>query len=139
VECLSEPNWEKLRDELLERLREAARVAGESQAEAAIYREMLEDWYEVAGKAEAQNDFSLLHRINDRLIPFCLPTPPEGKEWGKYFLHAYARDARWLSHAKQALEKIRADAEKLSEDNEANAELKKKIIAAAEDGLITHV
>lgn len=136
---MSKSDWEDLAAELLKKLQEAARVAGESQAEAAVYREMLEDWHEVAGKAEAQKDFSLLHQINDRLVPFYLPTKKEGKLWGEHFLHAYMRDASWLEHAKQALEEIKADAEKLSDDNEEAAELKKRIIAAAEQGLITHV
>jgi hypothetical protein len=133
-------NWQQERDELLKRLQEAARVAGESQAEAAVYREMLEDWHEVAGMAETQRDFSILRRINNgRAVPFYLPGREEGKSWGKYFLHAYARDAHWLDHAKKALERIKANAEKLPEDNEVLSDLKKSIIKAAEDGLITHV
>jgi hypothetical protein len=61
------------------------------------------------------------------------------KEWGKYFLQAYMRDAGWLEDTKKALEQIKAAAENLLEDNRINTELKNKIIAAAEDGLITHI
>lgn len=115
-------------------------MAGESQAEAAVYRELLEDWYEVARIAETQKDFGMLHRINKGgAVPFYLPDREEGKLWGKYFLHAYARDANWLAHAKKALEKIKSDADKLPEDSEELAVLKKSIIQAADDGLITHV
>jgi len=50
------------------------------------------------------------------------------------------RDARWLRHTKQALEKIKADAEKLAiEENEGNAKLKKDIIMAAEKCLVVHL
>lgn len=133
-------NWQQERAELLKRLQEAARVAGESQAEAAVYRELLEDWYEVAQMAETQRDFSILHRINQgRAVPFYLPGIEEGKSWGKYFLHAYARDANWLAHAKKALERIKSDADNLPEDNEELAKLKESIIQAADDGLIIHV
>jgi hypothetical protein len=137
---LSGTDWQQERDELIKRLQDAARVAGESQAEAAVYRELLEDWHEVAQMAETQRDFSLLHRINKaRAVPFYLPNPEEGKSWAKYFLHAYARDAHWLEHAKKALERIKSQADKLPEDTGALAELKKSIIETAEDGLITHV
>ncbi|HEX8650452.1 MAG TPA: hypothetical protein VF708_06400 [Pyrinomonadaceae bacterium] len=137
---MSEANWEKERKELLEHLQKANQVALESQAEAAMYREMLEDWYEVAQKASASKDFSLLQKINKRLVPFHLPSKEQGKEWGKLFLQAYMRDARWLGHAKKSLEKIKADAEKLTvEDNDSNAKLKRSIISAAEEGLIVHI
>jgi hypothetical protein len=46
------------------------------------------------------------------------------------------RDARWLEDAIKALEHIKADAENLLEDNEVNAQLKKKIIAIADAGFI---
>jgi hypothetical protein len=68
-----------------------------------------------------------------------VPDKEDLNEWGKYFLHAYMRDARWLKHTKQALEQVKVNAKNLSEDNQTNAELKKKIIAIAEDGLVTHV
>lgn len=137
---MSEAKWEDERKELLERLQKAEQSILESKAEAAVYWELLEDWDEAAKQAQAQKDFSLLQRINRRMIPFHLPNKEEGELLGKHFLNAYMRDARWLGHAKQALERIRADAEKLSvEDNEANAKLKKSIIETAEEGLIVHL
>jgi hypothetical protein len=137
---VSEVEWEVERETLLERLRKAEQIAAESQAEAAVYRELVEDWREAATQAIAKKDFSLLYKINRRIPPFYLPGKEEGELWGKLFLHAYIRDARWLGHTKQTLEQIRADAENLSvEDNEANTILKKKIISAVEAGLIEHI
>jgi hypothetical protein len=137
---VSETDWEEERKELLERLQKAEQARAESQSEAAVYRDMLEDWHEVAEKALASKDFSLLQKVNKRLVPFYLPSREEGKQWGKLFLQAYIRDSRWLRHAKQSLEKIKADAEKLTvEDNEVNAKLKRNIIDAAEEGLIVHI
>lgn len=137
---MAESNWIDERKALLDRLRKAEQVAAESQAEAAVYRELLEDWYEAAQRARAQKNFDLLQVINNRIIPFYLPEKEEGKEWGKLFLYAYMRDARWLDHAKQALERIKADAEKLkAEDGDSNSELKRRILRAAEDGLIEHI
>lgn len=137
---MSEATWEEEREKLLEDLGKANQVAAESQAEAAVYRDMLEDWHEVAKKALASKNFSLLQKINKRLVPFYLPSKAEGTQWGKLFLQAYMRDARWLRHAKESLEKIKADAEKLTaEDNETNAKLKRNIIEAAEDGLTVHI
>ena len=70
------------------------------------------------------------------------PSKQDVKRWGKYFLDAYMRDARWLRDTKKALELIKAEAEKLLEDNTTNAELKKKIeniIKVADEGLIEHI
>ena len=131
--------WEEEREKLLEDLSKANRVAAESQAEAAMYRDMLEDWHEVANKALASKDFSLLQKINKRLVPFYLPGKEEGTQWGKLFLQAYMRDARWLRHAKQSLERIKADAEKLTVEDEANKRLKSSIIKGAEEGLTVHI
>lgn len=137
---MTEAEWKDEREKLLERLQKAERIAAESQAEAAVYWELLEDWDEAAKRARDQKDFSLLQRINRRIVPFYLPNKEEGKSWGKLFLNAYMRDARWLGHAKQSLEKIKVDAENLSvEDNEANTKLKKSIIKAAEEGLTVHI
>jgi hypothetical protein len=139
---MSETDWEEERKELLERLQKAEQITAESQSEAAVYRYMLEDWHEVAEKALASKDFSRLHKINKRLVPFYLPSKEEGVKWGKLFLQAYMRDARWLRHAKQSLEKIKADAEEVLKDNEINDELReriKRILSAAEEGLITHI
>jgi hypothetical protein len=134
---VSQAKWEEEREELIERLRKAEQIAAEAQSEAAVYWELLEDWYEAAKQAQAQQDFSLLQIINRRIPPFYLPNKDEGKLWGKLFLSACMRDARWLARAKQSLERIRADAENLSpEDSETNMELKRSIIEAVEQGLI---
>ena len=136
---MSEAKWEEERETLLERLRKAEQIAVESQAEAAVYRDLLEDCYKAADEALHNKDLNLLYTLTGKLAFNWMPSETDGKQWGKYFLHAYRRDAWWLKHAKEALERIKADAENLLEDNKMNAELKKRIIAAAENGLITHV
>lgn len=140
---MSEVEWKVERETLLERLRKAEQIAAESQAEAAVYRDMLEDCYEAAKQAYNSKDIDLLPKIM-RLnsMGFTMPSEREGKALGKLFLNAYMRDARWLRHAKNALGQIKAEAENLLEDEQTNAELKKKITAIAdiaEDGLITHI
>lgn len=132
--------WEEDREKLLERLRKAEQIAAESQAEAAVYRDMLEDCYEAAKQAYNNKDIDLLPKIiRFNSMGFTMPSEREGKALGKLFLNAYMRDARRLRHAKKALEQIKANGENLLEDNKTNAELKKRIIAIAEDGLITHI
>jgi hypothetical protein len=131
---------QKEREELLERVRKAEQVANESQAEAAVYRELLEDLYKAAYQALKHKNLDLLHEITRRLSFFDVPSESDVKEWGKYFLHAYIRDAGWLEKAKQSLEKIKFYAKRLDvEGNPANAELKENILEAARDGLIPHV
>lgn len=137
---MTESEWKDERETLLERLRKAEQIAAESQAEAAVYRELLEDWHEAAQQAQDQKNFALLHIINRRIPPFYLPSKEEGELWGRLFLYAYIRDASWSDHAKQSLEQIRADAEKLSvENNEDHTTIKNKIIATAEAALVEHV
>jgi hypothetical protein len=132
---VSEAKWEQERKELLERLQKAEQVALESQAEAALCQDFLEDYYEAARQALGKNDLDLLSKIT--LSPI---STGNIKQWGKLFLQAYMRDERWLRNTKQALEKIKADAEKLAiDENEVNAKLKKDIIEAAEKGLIMHI
>lgn len=135
---MSNDAWQEEREKLLKSLQRANQVAAESQAEAAVSRDLLEDCYKAANEALAQNEISLLQKIA-RTSFSSTPTKEDTEEWGKYFLDAYVRDASWLEHAKQALEEIQAAAENLSDDHEETAELKKRIIAAAEKGLITHV
>lgn len=137
---MSEARWEEERETLLERLRKAEQIAAESQAEAAVYLDMLKDWREAATEVLAQKDLSLLYKITDRRsVPFFLSSKEEGEQWGRLFLSAYMRDAGWLNHTRKALDYIKATAENIVEDNETNAELKKRIIATVEDGLITHI
>ena len=139
---MSEANWEEEREKLLESLQKANQVALESQAEAAVYRDMLEDCYEAARQAIARNDISLLPKLVTRTMFFTTPDREDVKEWGKYFLDAYMRDAGWLKDTQKALEQIKADAEELSKDNEINDELRKRvmrILAAAKEGLVTHI
>ncbi|HEY0545581.1 MAG TPA: hypothetical protein VGC91_09415 [Pyrinomonadaceae bacterium] len=127
-------------EELSERLRKAEQVANESQAEAAVYRELLEDLYKAADQAINDNNVNRLYEITGRLAFFDVPSKNNVKEWGKYFLHAYIRDTGWLEVAKKALEKIRVDAEQFAvEENSPNAELKERIVETAKDGLIPHI
>lgn len=136
---MSEAEWRVEREKLLERLRKTEQVAAESQAEAAVYRDLLEECWRAASEALKAGEIDLLYKITGKLSFDWMPSEHEGKQWGKLFLHAYMRDAGWLKHAKKQLSQIRADAEMISEDSEVNAELKRKIIDAAEDGLITHI
>ncbi len=136
---MNEAEWEEAREKLLERVRKAEQIAAESQAEAAVYRDLLEDCYRAADQALKDKDLNLLYTVTGKLAFDWMPSASEVKRWGKYFLHAYIRDTGWLEDTKKALEQIKTDAEKLSEDKEMNAEIKRKIIAAAENGLITHV
>jgi hypothetical protein len=136
---MSEAEWGVEREKLLERLRKAEQVAAESQAEAAVYRDLLEECWRAASEALQAGEVNLLYKITGKLSFDWMPSEHEGKQWGKLFLHAYMRDAGWLNHAKEQLSQIKAAAEMILEDNASNAELKMKIIDAAEKGLITHI
>ena len=136
---MSEIEWSEEREKLLESLHEARRIAAESQAETAVYRKLLEECWRAASEALKYKDLALLYKITGKFSFDWMPSEHEGKQWGKLFLHACIRDAGWLEHAKKRLEEIKADAEMILEDNETNTELKRKIINAAEDGLITHI
>lgn len=136
---MSEAEWRVEREKLLERLRVTEQVAAESQAEAAIYRKMLEECWRAASEALKSEDLSLLYKITGKFSFDWTPTEHEGKEWGKIFLHAYMRDAGWLMHAKKCLEQVKADADMILEDNETNAKLKRKIIDTAVEGLTIHI
>ena len=127
------------RERLLERLRRAEQIAAESQAEAAVYRKMLEECWRAASEALKKEDLGLLYKITGKFSFDWMPSEHEGKHWGKLFLHACMRDADWLKHAKSRLEEIKADAELIVADNETNTKLKEKIISAAEDGLVIHI
>ena len=132
--------FKKEREELLERVRKAEQIASESQAEAAVYRDLLEDLYKAADQAIKNNDLPLLHKITGRLAFWNVPSEGDVKEWGKYFLHAYIRDAGWLDDTKKALEKIKEYAEQLAvEADSKNAELRESILKTAGDGLIPHI
>jgi hypothetical protein len=127
-------------EEVSERLRKAEQVANESQAEAAVYRELLEDLYKAADQAINDNNVNRLYEITRKLTFNWMPNESQAKLWGKYFLNAYIRDTGWLEHTKHSLERIRADAERLDVvDKPANAELKQRILATVENGLIPHV
>ena len=138
---MSEANWKEERENILERLRKAEQIAAESQAEAAVCRDLLEDCYKAASQALVQNDISLLPLIA-RTSFFHMPTKADTEQWGKYFLDAYARDAGWLEDTKKALEQIKADAEELLKNKEINDDLRemiKRILSAAQRGLIVHI
>jgi hypothetical protein len=125
---------------LAEQLVEAVRHGEEYFGAAAVYRDLLEDLYKAADQAIQKGNIGLLHEITGKLAFWYVPGESDVKQWGKDFLRAYRRDAGWLYDTKQALEKIKAAAERLEvEEGTQNAELKKKIIAAAEDGLVTHI
>jgi len=130
---------QKEREELLERVRTADQMVNEIQAEAAVYRKLLEDCYRAAQTATEKNDVDYLNKILHLHI-FRVPSEDEVKRLGKYFLHAYIRDAGWLNTAKKSLQEIQSAAEKLDvEGCPANNELKERILEAVKDGLIPHI
>ncbi len=136
----SEMDWEDERAQLMEDLTRVNQIALESQAEAAVYLKLLKNCNEAARQARDSGDISHLNSVDGNIVFYATPREDGSDEWGKYFLDAYIRDAGWLEDTKKALEQIKADAEKLSvEGDETNAELKRKIIAAAEKGLILHL
>jgi hypothetical protein len=138
---MSETKWDEERKNLLERVLKAEQTAAESQAGSAVYRDLLVDCYEAARQAQANNDLSLLSNVKATFF-FTTPSDQDVTRWGKYFLEAHMRDARWLRITKESLKLIKAEAEKLLEKNEISTELRmsiKKIHEAAEEGLITHV
>src|SRR3954469_13065503 len=102
-------------------MQRAEQVAAESQAEAAVCQDLLDACYEAARQALAKKDFTLLEKIARTSFSYT-PTKEDSEEWGKYFLDAYMRDARWLEDAIKALKHIKAEAENLLEDDEVNAE-----------------
>jgi hypothetical protein len=127
------------REQLLERVRKAEQVAIECQGEAATYRHMLETCYEAAQKASDTKNVSYLHTITHRLA-FTVPSEHEMKGLGQIFLNACKRDSSWLSRTKEALEKIKVEAQQLDVDKESsNSEVKDRIIELAEWGLIIHI
>lgn len=136
---MSDVQQKSEQEKLLERLRKAEQIAAESQAEAAVYRDLLEECWRAASEALKNKDLDLLYKITGKFSFDWMPSEHEGKQWGKLFLHAYMRDAGWLRLTKERLEQIKAYAEMILEDNETNAELKQKIVDAAEDGLLTHI
>ena len=135
---MSKAEWADQRKELLERVQKAERLAAESQSEAAVYLESLRECYAAAEQALANKDLDLLYQITGKLTFTWMPSKTQGEQLGRYFLDAYITDARWLETAKQALKEVKAAAEQLPEEYEPNAELKKRILAAAEKGLTTH-
>lgn len=105
-----------------------------------MYRDLLEELYKAADEAIEAKDLGLLHQITGKLAFSYVPSESDVRQWGKDFLHAYRRDAGWLRDTKKALEKIKKAAEDLNvEESSQSAELKAKIIRAANDGLITHI
>jgi len=53
--------------------------------------------------------------------------------------HGWHRDTGWLEMAKEALEKIEAEAERLTSDDPTQMKIKQTILAEARRGLITHL
>jgi hypothetical protein len=137
---MDEKEWQEERAQLLEDLNQAKRIALESQAKAAVYLDLLENCNKAARQARDSGDVKFLNSVEGNLMFYA--TPQEGEEWGRYFLNAYKRDANWLEDTKKALEQIKADAERFLEDNEVDPELEvvlKRIIAAADNGLVLHL
>lgn len=128
-----------LPDVLVKQLAKTVKFAHEHFGAVTVYRSMLEELYDAADQAIQKKDLGLLHKITGKLAFWYVPGESDVKQWGKDFLHAYRRDAGWLSDTKKALERIGAAAKELEVEGPRNTELKAQIIKAAEDGLITHV
>lgn len=138
-EALAEAVRETLPEVLIKQLAKTVKFAHEHFGAVAVYRDLLEELYHAADQAIQKKDLELLHKITGKLAFWYVPGESDVKQWGKDFLHAYRRDAGWLSDTKKALEKIRSAAKQLEVEGPRNTELKAQIIRAAEDGLITHV
>ena len=124
---------------LAKQLAESVRYGEEYFGATAVYRDLLEDLYKAADQAIQKGNIGLLHEITGKLAFWYVPSERDVKQWGKDFLHAWRRDVSWLHDTKQALEKIKAAAERLETEGSQNAELIREIITAADVGLITHV
>jgi hypothetical protein len=138
-EALAEAVRETLPEVLIKQLAKTVKFAHEHFGAVAVYRDLLEELYNAADQAIQKKDLELLHKITGKLAFWYVPGESDVKQWGKDFLHAYRRDAGWLSDAKRALEKIRGAAKQLELEDPRNTELKAQIIKAADEGLITHV
>lgn len=126
-------------DLLTERVRKLEQFANECLGEAAVYRDLLETCYKAATKASETGDVRFLHTIM-QLTHFNAPSESQAREWGKDFIYAYTRDAAWLDTTRKALESIKIDAVNLEvEDDPQNAELRDRILRAANDALIPHI
>ena len=139
AEALAEAVRETLPEVLIKQLAKTVKFAHEHFGAVAVYRDLLEELYNAADQAIQKKDLELLHKITGKLAFWYVPGESDVKQWGKDFLHAYRRDAGWLSDAKRSLEKIRGAAKQLDLEDPKNTELKAQIIKAADDGLITHV
>lgn len=124
-------------EELLTRAENAEEKARGYLGEAMVYRDLLEGLYEAATRASETGNISYLHTLTV-LHLFNVTSEERARSWGKNLLYALRRKAEWLTTALKRLEEIRDLAERLT-DNKSNLDLKNKIGAAAEDGLITHV
>lgn len=128
---MGEDNWEDERKSLLERLHKAEKIAAESQAEAAVYKDQLDECSSYANEAQKalQTGNQDLAFQKVRLIPLIVQTTKtDAPKWGKYFLEASIRDNYKLENTKKMLEQIRIELEKFSvNDNDRNSEIKKQI------------
>jgi hypothetical protein len=125
---------------LIKQLVKTVKFSHEHFGAVTVYRSMLEELYEAADQAIQKNDLALLHKITGKLAFWYVPAESDVRQWGKDFLHAYRRDTGWLHDTKKALERIKKAAEDLAvEEGSPSAELKARIIKAADDGLITHI
>ncbi len=79
---MSKAKWEEEREKLLENLRKAELIARESQAEAAVCQNLLEDYYEAARQAVSKNDINLLPNIAH--THFSPISTGDSKQWGSF-------------------------------------------------------
>jgi hypothetical protein len=123
---------------LLEQIKKAERRAEELLAEAVVYRKLLENCYRGARKATEYNNPSFL-RSEMQLNAFHMPFEFDVKKWGRDFLDVCRGKDEWLEATKESLKKIQTAAEKLVvEDGTENAELKKQILYASREGLVSN-
>jgi hypothetical protein len=132
---MAESDWVKEREDLQARLLSCEKRAAETMAEAAVCRDLIEK----VRTATAEGNFSLLTELPFSAV-LSTANNHSTERWGADFLHLYKTNARWLEHAKQALNEIKAEAEQLDVvDGDRNSEIKQKILRSIATGLTVHI
>ena len=120
-----------------EQIKHLKQEVSETQAEALLYRQKLQDCYEAARLAIQKNNLAAFFEFIP-LPGLNVPATEEARTWAGDFMHACKIDTRALGTATASLERIQALASQLS--NEGNNEnLKQEILAETRRGLDAHV
>ena len=126
---------ENEKEQQLERVKKAEEVAAQCQAEAGVYRDLLNKCHEAASKAIETNNIAFVYEIEKQTR--LAADESLVKELGRILIHSFWSDKAWLSRTFRSLEKIKVLAERLTiEEGSSNAKIKDEILEAAKDGLI---